>query len=437
MEKLMFDLNEKYAKFRMMNCVNNGPVHKRHAEDQRRSNLEAYKSAKIPFARNHDAAFWAGYGGEYSVDISAVFPNFDADEYDENSYDFACTDEYILVTLDANTKTYYRLGQKIEHYIKKFHIYPPEDYKKWAVICEHIIRHYTQGWANGYKLDMPYWEIWNEPDLDDGQEYKRTWTGTKMEFFELFETTIAHLKKCFPDLKIGGPALAEKEDWADDFLRYMKEKNVPIDFFSWHIYSHNPIKIREKGERIRAIMEKYGYGNAESHLNEWNYVKGWADDDFIYSIKAITGLKGSSFALATMAECQKCDKIDMLMYYDARPCVFNGLFDFYTYTPLKGYYPFKWYGMFYDCESEVRCKNEAENIYTLCGVNKDGKALAMLTYFNDDDKAESKTVCVNFGRKGIFEVYILDENRSAELLTTTSDLTFELPLFTSLLIKEI
>ena len=30
--------------------------------------------------------------------------------------------------------------------------------------------------------------------------------------------------------------------------------------------------------------------------------------------------------------------VDMLMYYDARPCCLNGLFDFYTYAPLKGYY---------------------------------------------------------------------------------------------------
>ena len=42
----------------------------------------------------------------------------------------------------------------------------PKDFKKWAVICEHIIRHYTEGWADGFFYDMPYWEIWNEPDLD-------------------------------------------------------------------------------------------------------------------------------------------------------------------------------------------------------------------------------------------------------------------------------
>ena len=79
MENIRFNLEKTYGKFRPMNAVNNGPVHKRHAKDQFRSNLAEYKAARIPYARNHDAAFNAGYGGEHTVDISAVFPNFDAD----------------------------------------------------------------------------------------------------------------------------------------------------------------------------------------------------------------------------------------------------------------------------------------------------------------------------------------------------------------------
>ncbi len=145
-----FDLSKNAGNFKPMNAVNNGPVHKRHATDQNRSNLADYKAARIPYARNRDASFCASCGGEHSVDITAIFPDFDADPYLESSYDFACTDEYILVTLDAGTETFYRLGQKIEHYIKKFGTIPPKDFNKWAVICEHVIRHYNEGWANGF-----------------------------------------------------------------------------------------------------------------------------------------------------------------------------------------------------------------------------------------------------------------------------------------------
>ena len=97
MNTLTFDLTKKAGVFKPMNAVNNGPCHKRHANDQARSNLATYKAARIPFARNHDASFCGSYGSEHTVDISAIFPNFDADPYDPASYDFPVTDEYILL----------------------------------------------------------------------------------------------------------------------------------------------------------------------------------------------------------------------------------------------------------------------------------------------------------------------------------------------------
>ena len=445
METIKFDLNKTLGKFRPMNAVNNGPVHKRHAVDQRRSNLETYKAARIPYARNHDAAFNAGYGGEHTVDITAVFPNFDADPYKEESYDFACTDEYIAVTLEAGTETFYRLGQKIEHYVKKFNIYPPKDMKKWAVICEHIIRHYNEGWANGYKYGIKYWEIWNEPDLDsdckDGKwvyrDYRRTWGGNIEEFYDLYETVAKHLKSCFPNLKIGGPAIAGKVDWARDFLCEMQRRDVPIDFFSWHIYTNTVQDVIKRAEIIRGHMDKYGYGKAESILNEWNYVEGWTDEVFNYSIEQIIGLKGSAFTMAVMCLSQKSDIVDMLMYYDARPCAFNGLWDMYFLRTLKGYYPFYWYGMFYDCEAEVRSECDPEDIYTLAGVDKNGKLTAAVTYYTNDDEAPSKDVKLDFGRVGEYEVYYLDNSHDPKVPVKTSKLEFTLERCVSILVKEI
>lgn len=421
--------------FKPLNCVNNGPVHKRHAVDQSRSNIETYKAARIPYARNHDAAFNAGYGGEHSVDISAIFPDFTANPYVPESYDFACTDEYILVTLEADTKTFFRLGQKIEHYIKKYGIYPPADFHKWAVVCEHIIRHYTKGWANGFKLDMPYWEIWNEPDLDaEDNPYKRTWAGTKAQFYDLYEVTAKHLKKCFPELKIGGPALAGWVEWAEDFINEMSARNVPIDFFSWHIYCTEPSQIVNASNLYREKLDKAGYTETESILNEWNYVQGWMGEEFIYSIEKICGLKGAAFIMACMSEAQRTS-IDMLMYYDARPCVFNGMWDFYTLRPFKGYYPFLWYGSFYDLK-EVEYTRDDDEIYVLSGIDENGKAKTVITYYTNNDNAPEKTVSIDFGRSGEYDVFAVDENNSSELIATTTKTEFTMKVHTILLICE-
>ncbi len=432
---LKFDTQKQLGTFKYLNAVNNGPVHKRHATDQLRDNLETYKKARIPYARNHDASFEMKYGGQYAVDISAVFPNFDADVNDPDSYDFACTDEYIAVTFEAGTKTYYRLGQKIEHEIKKHAIFPPKDFKKWAQICEHIIRHYNEKWANGFEYNLEYWEIWNEPDLDLETTNKRTWAGTEAQFHDLFEITAKHLKSCFPNLKIGGPAVAFRFDWADRFIGEMSKRNVPLDFFSWHCYTTDPNKFTEVATVIRRILDKCGYTKTESILNEWNYIKDW-EKNFIYSIRSITGLKGASFTLACMAVAQ-VTYIDMLMYYDARPSIWNGLFDYYSLEPLKGYYPFYWYGKFYDLKSEIRAENQIDDIYSLCGCREDGKILCALTYYTDNDNAENKCVNLDFGKTGRYNVYILDETHDAELQDTTSNLCFDLKVHQCLLIEEI
>jgi len=434
METLKFQRTDN--KFKILNATNGGPWHKRHANDQYRSNFEDYKAARMPYSRNHDACLCSTYGGPHSHDITAIFPDFSKDADSPDSYDFACTDESILVTVDAGTQIFYRLGQSIEHHIKKYGTIPPADFEKWAKICEHIIRHYNEGWANGFKLNIEYWEIWNEPDLDpDDSPNKRTWGGTKLQFFDLYEITAKHLKKCFPNLKIGGPALAYNEEWAADFLKEMKKRGVAIDFFSWHIYCTEPQKMMEKAQRIKKLLVDNGYGDAESILNEWNYVKGWTEQ-FVYSIKCINGIKGAAFTMSCITESQKCDGIDMLMYYDTRPSAFCGAFDYYTYEKNKGYYPLFWYGKFYDLARELRCENEPERIYTLCGEDKNGKIMCIVTNYCDDDEAPNKEVKLDFGRDGEYEIYLLDGDHDGELIKTTKELTFDMKNQSSILIKE-
>lgn len=420
--------------FKILNATNGGPWYKR--GDKYRSNYEDYKAARIPYSRNHDSAGCMIYGGPYSHDITCIFPDFSKDADDPDSYDFACTDESILLTLDAGTQTFFRLGQTIEHQVKKHGTLPPPDFHKWAEICEHIIRHYNEGWADGFKLNIEYWEIWNEPDIPDDSPNKLTWGGTKAQFFDLYSITAKHLKKRFPELKIGGPALSDNKEWADDFLKEMKKRDVPIDFFSWHIYCTEPVQMTEMAKRIKKLLIDNGYGDAESILNEYNYIKGWTDQ-IIYSIKSMIGIKGAAFTMSCITESQKTDCIDMLMYYDTRPSAFCGAFDFYTCERRKGYYALAWYGKFYDMKRELRCENEPERIYTLCGEDDSGKILCVVTNYCDDDNAPSKAIKLDFGKQGEYEIYLVDDEHDGELVKTDKELVFDMKNQSIILIKEI
>ena len=430
MQTLRFDLSKRGGKFKRLNAVNSAPMHRRHATDQFRDNLEHYKALRIPYWRNNCAS-----GVPYAHDYDKIFRNQDADVYDPASYDFVNTDESIFVGLEGGAKVFYQLAATIEHTVQKHGTLPPKDFHKWAVMCEQFIRHFNEGWADGQHFDIEYWEIWNEPDLDPlPATHRRTWGGTDEQFFDLYEITAKHLKKCFPHLKIGGPALAFRLDWAESFLSEMENRGVEIDFFSWHIYTVSPERIAEKTETIQALLEKHGYGDAENILNEWGYVKGWGEE-IIYSYEMIRSIKGAAYTMAVMS-LEQASSLDMLMYYSTMPSCWNGAFDYLSFRPLKTYYVLKWYGTLYDLEAEVACEDKKANLYTLCGVDCDGKATCIVTYYNDDDNAGDKEVKVDFSKSGKYDVYLLDEEHNADCIGEFTDLTFTMKRNSVLYIKE-
>ena len=104
----------------------------------------------------------------------------------------------------------------------------------------------------------------------------------------------------------------------------------------------------------------------------------WTEGVFVISdfwlgikqnFKQIIGAKGAAFNMACMSAAQNCTDVDMLMYYDARPSEFNGMFDFYTMEPLKGYYPFLMYSKLYELGNCVESMSDDKDIYVVVTVN--------------------------------------------------------------------
>jgi len=352
-----------------MNAVNNGPhCSNPNSNSQYLTNAKTYRMAKIPYARTHDSAFYSNYGGEHTVDISAVFPDFSKDENNPASYDFAFTDYYLENMRRAGTEPYFRLGQKIEHGIRKYGIMPPADFGKWARICDHIVRHYNKGWAKGFEWGIRYWEIWNEPDLDttyratakhpvDGPPTNpRTWGGTEAQFFDLFEITAKLLKKNHPDIFVGGPAVGWRTDWAERFLTEMKRRGTPMDFFSWHMYTQKPEKIAAQAQEYREMMDRCGYVHAKSHCNEWNITYDW-QGGFTKTMSEISGIANAASVMGSMIAGQNAP-LDMLMYYDARPqSGFNGIWNTHL-KPLKAYWAFYAWGRLASLGNQLQVESQ-------------------------------------------------------------------------------
>ena len=380
-----------------MNAVNNGP-RINNAEQVYTGTTGYFRAANVGYSRNHDAAGSGAYG-EHVVDISMIFPDFSKNPNKPESYDFTLTDRYVKSIQDAGVEVFYRLGQSIENQpLKKYNIYPPTDNKKWAVIAEHIIRHYNEGWADGFHYNIQYWEIWNEPNLEwDNDKWKvdpRCWAGSPEQFYDFFEVAVKHLKGCFPGLRIGGPAMSGTDPgvrtvpvWYERLLSEMQRRGVPLDFFAWHIYEADPTVYVDYSYQVRALLDKYGYEKTESFLNEWNYIKSWTDD-YPYSMRTLPSAKAAAFVCASMQEGQNCPT-DMMMYYDWRPCTFNGLFDPVSDMPIWGYWAIYAWGKLKTLGTQVKAECDIPDVRVTAARNAAGALGILVSRYVMDDNITS------------------------------------------------
>ena len=360
--------------------------------------------AGIPCSRLHDVCGWLG-GGLY-VDIPNLFRDFDVDENDPASYDFAFTDWLMERLCEQNCAPFFRLGVTIEneHLRRAYRIFPPKDPHKWARICEHVIRHYNEGWADGYHMNIRYWEIWNEPDDCWKVEYASMWRGTAEQFYELYAVTANHLKRCFGDaIKVGGYAASGfygmPADTARtaleacapftldeyfiifmrDFLKYIRsdEHHAPLDFFSWHSYSPVPMAL-EQADYCRWMLDRYGFSDTEDILNEWNTSP---------HVHARREPEAAAQVLAMMLGLQR-KSTSMLCFYDGRiaPSDFGGLFNPDTLKPYPAYYALMMFNRAYQLENEAASASDEDGVYTLAAA-KDGKAVLLIA--NISEKAQT------------------------------------------------
>ncbi len=383
---IKLDFNSSCGPMKPLHGVNNSRI------DYRGEALPEFVEAGIPFCRLHDTG--GAFGGSHFVDIPNVFPNFDADPEDPASYDFAFTDVYFKSLTASGTKIFYRLGITIENNfrIKAYHIAPPKDYAKWAHVCEMVVRHYNEGWANGMQLGIEYWEVWNEP------ENPPMWSGTREDYFELYRVTANHLKQCFPNIKVGGYAgcgfyslnrTTSQNDfyigfltWFNDFLKFVTspETSAPLDFYSWHLYTDDPHEIIIHAEYVQRRLDAFGLTETENIFDEWNLMyHPTRNGENIHELQRT--MEGAAFTAASFALMQY-SPIDKAMYYDALPTRTYG--SFYLFPQMKvsqAGSTFAQFNKLYKLGTAVNVSVAGDkNVYAVAAKGDAGRAALIVNY---------------------------------------------------------
>jgi len=372
-DQIRVDCGAPAGRIKAIHGVNNGPL----ANGENAKLGRWYAEAGFPVARLHDVR----WPSPDACDVSTIFPLAHLDPDDPRNYLFAKTDDYLAAILAAKSRIVYRLGQSIEPW-SKYHTHPPADMDRFAKVCVNIIRHYNDGWADGFRHGITHWEIWNEPDM----KLPLMWLGTQEDYFRLYETVARAIKAHDPRLKVGGPALTSmSSDWAEPFVAHCRDQNLPLDFFSFHVYAAKPQVLVDSCRQARKLLDDHGFRDTEIHLNEWRYHPTWdglrpdAPEKYVdvpaWFARGCGG-KGAAFAATVLMRLQD-EPVDMTNFYTADTSAWSMFGQFGIRTPV--YDAFAAFNELAKHPRRVACDVAAAGSTVACaGLAAEGGSLAVL-----------------------------------------------------------
>lgn len=152
-------------------------------------------------------------------------------------------------------------------------IVEPNDYDRWEELIFNLVRHYRRRGAG-----IRYWEVGNEPDIgeDGGCPYR----FKPDSYARYYQHTVSAILRADPNARVGGPALAHwRSPIMPALLDLCSERDIPLHFVSWHIYSSDSQQIRGTIDAVKALLKKYPDLHPETFLDEWNMSLGFPPTD--------------------------------------------------------------------------------------------------------------------------------------------------------------
>jgi xylan 1,4-beta-xylosidase len=276
---LTVDASRSAGRLKPLNAVNGQPISHRYGETDA---TQGYRDARVSLVRVHDTdagdidSFYSLRMPRDSSGIPKVvrpavelndksmFLNPDADPEDPRSYNFGPTDTLITQIRATGAQPLFRLGRSWAADSD-----PPSDMDKWARVAAHVVMHYNQGWADGFHYGIRYWEIWNEPDMS------LFWQGQPEDYYQLYAKVAPALKAVDPSIMVGGPTQSlplDERPYGSEFLEYVRDHHLPLDFFSWHWYAfgNDPYDFARMGRILRDRLDARGFTKTVSIIDEWN-----------------------------------------------------------------------------------------------------------------------------------------------------------------------
>lgn len=355
---------------------------------------DAYREIGVPYVR-FDCADTAV--SAYAVDLSRIFRDSGADPSDAESYDFSYTDRYVEAAYRAGAEVIFRLGESVDFMGSGKRIAIPEDVDRLARVCINVIRHYNDGWANGFTLGIKRFELWSHDPALSARECLRE--------FELYRSLTTALSFYSEEIKVGGMCFDGQDAVIREFVRYCQKNHVRLDFLTLSCFDSHP---QELGQRLRhavALVRNCGFDETELIVGRWCYTDsevlgaiplerllGGGGEKFAEGRRRLfeeqSSVKGAAFVGASLIEMLSIPELETACFFDAQPmlspwCAISDRFG----RPQKPYYAFKAFGELYRARKQVLCQCRWQEgfahpgVYACAAVSEKGEGYVMIASF--------------------------------------------------------
>lgn len=258
----------------------------------------------------------------------------------------------------------------------------PKDYSLWEDLCYRAAKRCLE---RGKRVR--YWEVWNEANAG---WLKPPPNETPLEaYLKLYEASAKGIRKADPTAFIGGPCNASGpwdysperpycvngETFLKGLVRFCAEKNLPLDFITWHEYFHPPNVYIEEMEKTREILSEYPSIAKKIRgffITEFNYAwwHDFAQDNEV----------GASWVANNVIRAGIPSGITALCYFYAKDSDnrFRGSWGILMggNAPKPAYFVYQFFSMMENKRIEVKGGDEA--ICALASISEDRKRLTII-----------------------------------------------------------
>lgn len=184
------------------------------------------------------------------------------------AYDWSGLDKAVDEILAAGAKPMLSLSYMPPVISKGDIIDLPSDWGEWGQVVQATIEHYSG--KNNRNINHVIYEVWNEPDLFGS--YKTYGDKNYLTMYEVSARAAAGAKNV-NQFEFGGPAVtALYQNWLERLIKFADEKNLRLDFLSWHRYSTDLDRFEQDANQAREWAAKIpALVNLKFYVTEWGH----------------------------------------------------------------------------------------------------------------------------------------------------------------------